>query len=360
MIPQEEVLHQILTAGIQAPSAENIHYFWLEVGERTVTLHATGYATWIKRPDLKMLALMSYGAVVENITLKAHALGFATHETWRFDSSRVVELSWQPATQTLDPLERAIETRHTNRRFYQRTPVAIDILEKISVAVNSVPGARVHWLSSRPQRRLALNLMRIAETERFRRKGLHHEMFNAIRFERGWDGTVTEGLPPAALQVEVPMRRPFAWLRHWSLMRVANMIGSHLALGLRSGYLPCALAPHIGLLLLNGANKDATHVQAGRALQRFWLATEHYGLAFQPMAAATVLVQQISAPDWVSANTQNRLNNRLQALGAELGVAFGVKAPPARPTMFFRLGRAPEPTAVAGRRALQYFLKPPA
>ncbi len=356
MIPPEDVLHQILSAGIQAPSAENVHYFWLEVGEQTVILHATGYASWAKRPDLKMLALMSYGAVVENITLKARAIGFKTHEAWRFNSSGVVELSWQPASQKLDLLERAISSRHTNRRFYQRANIASDILKQVSAVANAVDGARVHWLTSGPQRRLALSLIRTAETERFRRKGLHQEMFGAIRFDRGWDGTVAEGLPPAALQVEAPMRLPFAWLRHWRLMRAANVLGAHFALGVRSGYLPCALAPHIALLMLKGANRDATDVQAGRAMQRLWLATEQHGLAFQPMAAATVLRRQINAPDWVSASTQNRLEKRLQALGAELDV----NDPTARPYMFFRLGRAPAPTAVADRRALQYFLKPPA
>jgi hypothetical protein len=356
VIPPEDMLHQILSAGIQAPSAENVHYFWLEAGEQKVILHATGYDSWTKRPDLKMLALMSYGAVVENITLKARALGFKTHETWRFDSSRVLELSWQPASQKLDLLERAISSRHTNRRFYQRATIASDVLKQVSAAANAVDGASVHWLTSGPQRRLALSLIRTAETERFRRKGLHQEMFGAIRFGRGWDGTVAEGLPPAALQVEAPMRWPFAWLRHWSLMRAANMLGAHFALGLRSGYLPCALAPHIGLLMLNGANKEATQVQAGRAMQRLWLATEQHGLAFQPMAAATVLVRQISTLNLISETTQNRLNRRLQALGEELDV----NDPGARPYMFFRLGRAPAPTAVAGRRALQYFLKPPA
>ncbi len=355
MIPHADALHQILSAGVQAPSAENKHYFWLEVGAQAVTLHATDYDSWPRRPDRKMLTLMSFGAVVENITLRAQAMGFTTHASWRIDSSRVVELSWQSATPVLDPLDGAIFTRHTNRRFYQRAPVPSGVLEQISAAANKVSGTRVHWLADGPQRSLALSLIRIAETERFRRSGLHHEMFSAIHFERGWEGTVLEGLPPAALQVEFAMRWPFAWLRSWGLMRTANLMGAHLALGLRSGYLPCAGAPHIGLLMSNAANVDTAHVQAGRALERVWLAAEHHGLAFQPMAASTVLVQQISGPDWVGAETQKRLSGGLQALGAELGA----REPSALPCMLFRLGRASAPTAMAGRQALEHFLKPP-
>ncbi len=355
MIPHADALHQILTAGVQAPSAENKHYFWLEVGSQAVTLHATDCASWPMRPDRKMLALLSFGAVVENITLRAQALGFTTHASWQFDSSRLVELSWQSAPPAVDPLAEAIPTRHTNRCFYQRAPVASGVLEQISAAANFVPGVSIHWLAAGPQRRLALSLIRIAESERFRRRGLHHEMFSAIRFERGWEGTVPEGLPPAALQVEFPMRWPFAWLRHWTLMRAADGMGAHLALGLRSGYLLGAAAPHLGMLMSNAANDDTAHLQAGRALERLWLAAEHHGLALQPMAAATVLVQQKSSRHWVCAATQKRLSKGLQVLSA----AYSETELGARPCMLFRLGRAPAPTARAGRLPLEYFLKEP-
>jgi nitroreductase len=355
LIPHTAALHQILTAGIQAPSAENKHHFRLEVGPDAVTLHATGSGSWAAQPDQKMLALMSFGAVVENISLRARALGFLTTANWKLDSTRVVELSWQSAAPVLDPLDGAISTRHTNRRFYERTLVLDSELSQLSAAANSVPGASVHWLALGPQRSRALSLIRMAETERFRRRGLHHEMFSAIRFERGWDGTVLEGLPPAALQVEWPMRWPFAALRHWGLMRAADMIGAHLVLGLRSGYLPCALAPHIGLVMSHETELDTAHLQAGRAFERLWLASENQGLALQPMAAATVLLNQKSGLDGVSAGTQKRLADGLHALSVELCPEQHL----ARPCMLFRLGRARAPTAVAGRRPLEYFLKHP-
>ncbi len=390
MIPHITALHQILTAGIQAPSAENKHYFWLEVGVDTVTLHATDSASWTAQPDRKMLALMSFGAVVENITLRAAAMGLATHARWwpaqaaastststsTSATTRVVVLSWQTAAPVFDPLDGAISTRHTNRRFYQRAALQHSVLAALSLAANAMSGARVHWLAQGTQRSQALRLIRIAETERFRRAGLHHEMFSAIRFERGWDGTVLEGLPPAALQVEPPMRWPFAWLRHWNVMRAADAIGAHYALGLRAGYLPCALAPHLGLVTADaeagfgtdsrtgsdtdpgaepGTGADAAHVQAGRAFQRLWLAAEHLGLALQPMAAATVLTNQISRADWVSSSTQKRLAEGLHALKVDSGTA----AIGARACMLFRVGRAQAPSAVAGRRPLEHFLKAP-
>ena len=374
MIPHTVALHQILTAGIQAPSAENKHYFWLEVGTQSVTLHATDSASWAAHPDRKMLALMSFGAVMENIKLRAAAMGFETHAQWwpspGLNTSRVVDLSWQVAAPVFDPLDGAISTRHTNRRFYQRACLQGSVLAELSLAANSTAGTAVHWLAQGKQRRLALRLIRVAETERFRRAGLHHEMFRAIRFERGWDGTVLEGLPPAALQVELPLRWPFAWLRHWNVMRAATLLGAHYALGVRSAYLPCALAPQLGLVTSSGwqhgadtdtdpnanadpsVNVDAAHLEAGRSFQRLWLCAEHLGLALQPMAAATVLVNQISRPDWVSSATQKRLLEGLQELAVDVG-ATQIGAPAC---MVFRVGRAQAPSAASGRRPLAHFL----
>jgi nitroreductase len=108
-------------------------------------------------------------------------------------------------------------------------------------------------------------------------------------------------------------------------------------------------------LMSTASDPDTAYVQAGRALQRLWLAAEQHGLAFQPMAAATVLARQIIGTRWVSAATQKQLLEGLQTLNAELGE----QGPCARPCMLFRLGRAAAPTAIAGRRPLEYFLKPP-
>lgn len=59
-----------------------------------------------------------------------------------------------------------------------------------------------------------------------------------------------------------------------------------------SGYLPAALAPHIGLVLAEEGhgNVPAAALNAGRTMERVWLAAQAQGLALQPMAAATVLL----------------------------------------------------------------------
>ena len=350
MRPPAAQLHRILESGIQAPSAENKHYLRFRVSDESVQLLTTDRTTWFERPHRRMLALLSYGAVIENIALRSAELQCElTIDPWP-DADQpdlVADLRWSAIPATPDPLVHAIEDRHTNRRFYRRAPIGTPALAHLSAAVDAVPGATLLWLDDPRRRALALKAIRIAETERFRCRALHDELFGAIRFELGWQDTSDEWLPPAALQVEAPMRAPFAVMRRWGVMRTANWFGAHVALGLRAGYLPCALAPHLGLILARAPREDLENLQAGRAFERVWLAATAQGIALQPMAAPTALVRQSPGRGWVRAHVRAEL----EALLGALPVADDVQ-----PYMLFRVGRAAAPSVVTGRRPLADYL----
>ncbi len=343
-------LQRILDAGIRAPSAENKHDLRFQSVGESVRLIATDQASWAAQPHRQLLALMSFGAVVENIRLRSAELGHDVTVEWLPEANRpeiVADFRWAPTAAPPDPLCRAIELRHTNRRFYRRAPLPAETLARLSAAVDAVPGAGLLWLDDAPRRGLALTAIRVAETERFRRRALHAELFGAVRFEIGWQRSSDEWLPPAALQIEAPMRLPFAALRHWPLMRALDGFGAHHALGFRAGYLPCALAPHMGLILAKAQREDLGNLKAGRAFQRVWLAAAAEGLALQPMAAATALSVQNSGTGWVSAAVKLRLQKLLGSLS---------EGQEAQPYMLFRLGCADAPTAVTGRRPLAQYL----
>ena len=350
MLPDTELLHRILAAGVRAPSAENMHYLRFQVLRETVGLFATDQGSWAEHPHRRMLALLSYGAVVENMALRSAELGYALTTTWCPRPSLpdlFVELHWATTAAPPDPLHHAIENRHTNRRFYRRAALAAETLALLRAAANVVPEAELLWLDDSTRRALALKAIRLAETERFRRRALHDELFGAVRFKLGWQRSCDEWLPPAALQVELPMRLPFALLRHWKVMRAANCLGMHLALGMRAGYLPCAMAPHIGLILSGGEGNDFGNFQAGRAFQRVWLAATSEGLALQPMAATTALIRQKPGDGWVSADTKADLQRLLATLcSGQRGV----------PYILFRLGRADVPSVVTERRPVTDYI----
>lgn len=350
-LPLPDALRRILESGVLAPSAENRHYLVFKCNDESVDLMATDLASWATLPHRQMLALLSYGAVVQNIALRSADLGYSLTAEWASDmllTGRIARLRWNVSAAAADPLCHAIEGRHTNRRFYRRAALPAHTLTRLSAAASSVPGARLLWLADPAERRHALQAIRLAETERFRRRALHDELFGAVRFELGWKQTADEWLPPGALEVEPFMRAGFALLRRWQAMRAATRFGLHHVLGLRAGYLPCALAPHLGLVLAEESTETQANLHAGSAFQRVWLAATAEGVAMQPMAAVTALMRQPAGGDWVDAGVQAQL--------ARLTQPF-CRTPGERPYLFFRAGQADPPSVTASRLPLHHYLR---
>jgi hypothetical protein len=349
-LPDTQTLRRILEAGIRAPSAENRHFLRFEPVLDGMRIVSTDTPTWEQQPHRRMLALVSLGAVVENMSLVSTACGHALAVRWFPDPARpewMAELRWSAQAGRAEPLADAIADRHTNRRFYRREAVDAATLKELSAATAAVPGAGLLWVDDPARRGWALKALRLAETERFRRQSLHHELFSAVRFELGWRQSASEGLPPGALEVEPPMRLLFAGLRRWPLMNALTHVGLHRTLGLRAADLPCRLAPHLGLILCDAPREPMRALGAGRALQRVWLAATRHGLAFQPMAAATVLARQRPGGGWVAPAVRDELLRLLQHVTAgRSDAAF----------MFFRLGHAKPPTVVTERLPLDHYL----
>ena len=313
---------------------------------------ATDQASWAPLPHRRLLALLACGAVIENISLKSTELEHALSADLQPDAARpelIAILRWaaRPVTGAPEPLAGAIGARHTNRRFYRRGAADAATLRSLQSAAAAVAGCELRWLDDPTRRSQALKAIRIAETERFRRPALHAELFGAVRFDAGWRQSTDEWLAPAALEVEAPARPLFTLLRDWRFMRVARLFGAHIAFGLRAGYLPCALAPHLGLVLADEHDEGVANLNAGRAFQRLWLAAATEGLALQPMAAATALARQATGNGWVSAATQDELRCLLGQLR---------EGSRGQPYILFRLGHARAPSVVSERKPLHYYV----
>jgi hypothetical protein len=249
-----------------------------------------------------------------------------------------------PAKAPVDPLLPAIELRCTNRKFFKGPPLADRELELLAEEVRRFANIRIHWCDDGEKRSTLLTQVRRAETERFRQPQLHEELFSSIDWAAGWKSTSAEGLPPGALEVEVPLRPGFRAMSYWPVMRVLSLLQMHRMLGIRAAYLPCRLSPHLGVL--SAANdRDNTVVEAGRAFQRLWLRAALRDWAMQPMAASIALAIQPVTDGWVSGKV-------LRALQGGWARLVGADAP----MMVFRLGRATPPAVRASRRAVESYL----
>lgn len=342
-----EAMRQILEAAIRAPSADNRHPLRFETTDDVIRIRAE--AAYLSAPFLrKILTQISFGAVVENLSLRAANLGFHASTAWfpeADDASLIAAVIIKRSNHVHDGgLAAAIEARQTNRAVLFRGPMLSEA-ERRSLAadVAAIPSVAMHWLDE-DLRSPALRLIRMAETERFRDRALHHELFSGIRFDVGWNRSCAEGLPPACLGVEPFLRPAFALLRHWPIMRALGFIGGAGMLGLRSAYLPCRLAPHLIALSVRDASPTNT-VSIGRAFQRIWLRLTTLGGAVQPFAASPLYALEGSS------EIREDLRRRLRAGWRE------ILGPDATPLMLLRTGHC-APTAVqSGRHPLDHYLR---
>lgn len=338
-------LASIVEAAVLAPSADNRHCFELRAFPDAILLF--GSEAFLSAPyHRKILSLISFGAVVENMSVRAARLGYRANVRWLPDaaeSSLIAELRLTRGEPVEAALDAAISGRHTNRRvFFSGPRLSEGDLAQLAQLLYGIDGVTLAFFDSGKQRAALLRLVAMAEAERFNTRALHEDLFSSVRFDVGWRASAHEGLPPAALGVEPGVRWAFAQLRRWPVMNALRHIGVHHLLGFRAGYLPCRLAPHLGVLTTS-LPMDQGAVAVGRALQRVWLEAERRGLAFQPLAGAALLALPQYAD--VPAETGASLRQGWKELTDET------------PAMVFRLGRAKRPSIRTGRHAPEHYFR---
>lgn len=334
----DEALRDIIEAGVWAPSAENRHAFRYAIEGQVIRLRPDAMLDALTA-DQHYVALLSIGAVIENMCIAASVYAARLAVRYATDGAGdvLLEDAGEPAQD--DGLAEFLRARHTNRRVLFRGPRLSGTEQRsIEAATQALdPRWQVQWFDERHARIALCRLMVDAEAQRFAVPALHAALFGGIRFDLSWQAGAAEGLPPGALQIEPGMRTAFAALRHWRHMAPLARLGLHRAIAYRAAYAPVRWAPH--LVVVTSRTPLATSgdvMEAGRAMERVWLAATRLELAVQPFAAPVALARPgASALD--------------AATRAALDGAWHALLPGMHPVMIFRFGHARPPAVRAGR-----------
>ncbi|HUW54805.1 MAG TPA: hypothetical protein VMV99_15445 [Rhodanobacter sp.] len=339
----------ILRAGIAAPSADNSQPWRFAWCGDDLDLRIDASRSGRVSDTRYVLSDLAAGACLENMIIHARTLGYvADLQTFPHpdDELWVARIRWRrdPEGDQPEPLAGAIDQRHTDRRFPWSGPITTDTQTRLNARARQIPGQRLYWPQTPRERKAALNVVRQAETLRFRSPTLHAELFSSIRFPVGWHAACEEGLAPAALAVEPPLRPVFQALRRPAMMTMLNRLCAASVLGWRSAYLPIRLSPGLCLLVIPSTARSDV-LAGGRALQRVWLEATLDGLSVQPYAAAGVLGLGFVSIEPVFQGALSCLGSALRDLCAS---GYGL--------VFLRLGYARSALrGRSGRRALASF-----
>ena len=339
----------ILRAGIAAPSADNSQPWRFAWSGDDLDLRIDADRSGRVSDTRYVLSDLAAGACLENMIIHARSLGYAA-DVQTFprpdDELWAARIRWRLDTESdqSEPLAGAIEQRHTDRRFPWSGSITTDTQARLNAQARLIPGQRLYWPQTPRERKAALNVIRQAETLRFSSPTLHTELFSSIRFAAGWHTACEEGLAPATLAVEPPLRPVFQALRRPAVMAMLNRLGAASMLGWRSAWLPIRLSPGLCLLVIPSTARSDV-LAGGRALQRVWLQATLDGLSVQPYAAAGVLSLGFVPVEPAFQQPLSRLGSALHDVCV-----------PGHGLVFLRLGYARSaPRDRSGRRALASF-----
>ena len=341
---------RILQAVILAPSADNSQPWCYSWQDNTLFISRDAALSGQATDSTFVLTDLAVGCAIENAVLAARQLGLDTScqlfpqgEAALLSASLTFSQSDDVADDYAIALAEQIEKRCTDRRLPFSGTLSQQTQQALLNSVNSA-AVTVQCFTQRDKISALANIIKSAEAIRFKSEMLHQELFSSVNFV---DDKPTQGMTAAMLGIEAPARPFFRVISKWSNMKKFNVIGAAAMVAMRSVSLPLRLSPALAVITTSGTGRPAI-IDAGRQLQRFWLAATLHGLSVHPYAAPGVLTLVNPALD-------SPLNQQLAAVKQQLQENFGAAE---QVVMFFRLGyKAGQPVRSLRRSVVELACK---
>lgn len=342
----------IVRAGQRAPSGDNCQPWRFEwdgerlgiflVSERADSLYdVRRAASWV-----------SLGAVLTNMRVAARRMGLGLlvelfPHAPNDPSARVRFQPGPPLARDEDPLWMALEQRCVNRRPYRAEPIAPEVHQELLAIAGGNPEVRLDLIDSEPLKSQLAALAARNDRILFENRRLHDGLYRWLRWSPQEAARTQDGMPIETLELNAIERAGFRLLQWWTWTRVMAGVGVTRLLPLRAERFYRQSAA-IGLLSVEEARPEAC-VRAGEIFERLWLTATLRGLSLQPITGIAFLIlrQRLLHGQELSA-THRRLVDSCERALAHLLPAIAKRTP----IMLFRIGRAPEPSGRAPRRAM--------
>jgi hypothetical protein len=352
-IPQ--TIYRILDLARWAPSGDNTQCWRFEVaGPDHLVVHA--YDT---RADTVYdldghPSQISMGALLETIAIAATAQGLRADTSRRADSPIEapifdVRFAADPAVQASSLID-AIPKRSVQRRPMSTRPLTDQEKRELEAAVG--PQFALTWIEGFGPKLKAARLM-------FNNAKLRLTMPEAYEVHRRiihWNATRSpDRVPDQALGVDNMTLKLMKWaMVSWKRLSTMNTLMGTWAPRLQMDLVPgLACAAHFVLKARQQPRGIDDYVEAGRAVQRFWLTLTKLGLFMQPEMTPLIFSKYVrEGTPFTSTAKLHAPARRLQQEAA--GLIF---TDDLFPVYMGRLGAGPAPQARSERLTVEQLLK---
>ncbi|WP_028708523.1 nitroreductase family protein [Propionicicella superfundia] len=335
MIP-DGLFADLIAAARRAPSPDNMQaWVFARAGD---AIEARLEPSRVLPTDVNaMFAWVGLGAAVENLVIAArHAGRDPEVEPGALGRDTPVIVRLGRAGEG-DALASVLHERRTDRGAFEDRPLDTGIVAALTGAAAGL-AAGVHWAAGRGALDRMATMDAASTYIRLEHRPLHDELFEILRFTRHDIETTGFGLEFEALGVPGVL----VWMGR--LMRHAPVVGlvSRLGIGRLVARRLADRLRHAGALCLVTARRAdaAGYVEAGRAMERIWLAATARGLAVQPHG----VMPQYLTKAAVEPETFGRYAEVIRAQQDDFDAVFPA-AVGEHPAIVLRIGWASEATA---------------
>ncbi|MBU4259087.1 MAG: ThiF family adenylyltransferase [Proteobacteria bacterium] len=289
----EEVIRYIISAGIQAPSGDNVQPWKFSFKNNTISLYLDKESDNSFFNINQIASIISCGAVLENMRIAASAFDLKANinllpSNTEDDLMATIELIYNGTSR--NPLFASIWKRNTNRTFYEKKPIPSLVLNDFKKSISDISGAKIHFVIEKDKLKKLAKIIYKTDRIRTENRSLHEYLGKMIRYSHEEAIATRDGLPLKNLEAGLAGEIFLKATRPWFIMNLMNKtgIGRMVALHSFQGIINSSGA---ALLTVDGMNsKD--FLKGGQALERIWLAITQQGLVMQPMTAITLFWQR--------------------------------------------------------------------
>lgn len=291
-----EQLDRIIYKANLAPSPHNVQGWSFRWDGKTLAVLANQNCRIMREldPEEKEGAI-ALGATIENIVLAAAEENLLAEVDWQPHAAAeqtVAAIRFAPSPGNPLPAERQalsgmIEKRCMNRSRYTGELIPPEQLATLR-SLAAEEGLELVIVTDRKKIKEFARLAGEAGRFKFSHEPTHRELFHYLRFSKAEAARKQDGLSLEHFSIPGWLARIARVGMHWQSMRIFNRFGYHALLAYMQETLLINSAPAVCMLRSKDGERLG-YLQAGRVLQRIWLAAARYDLAVQPHSAVADL-----------------------------------------------------------------------
>ena len=339
-------IEKIIKDGCLAPSGENCQPWKFAVKENTIRVHNLPEADRSLYNSKQKGTYVAHGALIENMALSAAQSGYET-SVELFPSPNEPDLVsvmvLKRSSPKLDPLYPYLEKRCTNRKDFTGAKLTDDQKIALIAAASEAGAGELRLVDDEASLKKLGSALAVNEKIIFENKLLHDFFYEHILWEEN-EQHKAGGFYIKTLEFLPHQLKGVKLFKNWGVLGVMNKLVGASKMIVKENAEKYARSGTLGAIVMNGdANKD--FVNAGRAVQRTWLAAAKLGLSMHPCTGVVFFNEQIK--DGGAANFSKEHLALIASSYQDIVSVFGANSKTI--PMLWRIGFADPPTARAMR-----------